>query len=176
MALDKLATGSEAYDRAYDSAMDRIRSQVPDQTELARKSLAFLTCAQRPLSTLDLREALGVEVNEPELDPDNYPDVEDVVASCLGLVTVDEDSSIIRLVHYTTQEYLERTLDTWYPDAEAMIAYVCVSYLCLKNFPDPTHLSPEEDSAWYAYAAINWAHHARRASSSSKRVVDLLTR
>ena len=127
IALDKLPTGTDAYDSAYDSAIERIESQMAEQTELAKQALAFLTCAQSPLSTLELQEAMGVEVGELELDPDNYPDIEDVLASCLGLITVDEDSDIIRLVHYTTQEYLERTLSRWYPEAEAMIVDVCLS-------------------------------------------------
>jgi ankyrin repeat protein len=175
IALDKLPTGTDAYDSAYDSAMERIEGQMAEQTELAKQALAFLTCARRPLSTLELQEAMGVEVGELELDPDNYPDIEDIIASCLGLVTVDDDRSIIRLVHYTTQEYLERTLDRWFPAAEAMIADVCLSYLCLNRYSDPAYLDPTKDGTWYDYAARNWLHHARRAPSSLERVVDFLT-
>jgi ankyrin repeat protein len=175
VALDKLPTGTDAYDSAYDSAMERIEGQMAEQTELAKQALAFLTCAREPLSTLELQEAMGVEVGELELDPDNYPDIEDILASCLGLVTIDDDGDIIRLVHYTTQEYLERTLDRWFPGAEAMIADVCISYLCLNRYTYPAQLDSTEDSAWYAYAARNWGHHARRAPSSLERVVDFLT-
>jgi ankyrin repeat protein len=175
IALDKLPTGTDAYDSAYDSAMERIEGQMAEQTELAKQALAFLTCARRPLSTLELQEAMGVEVGELELDPDNYPDIEDIIASCLGLVTVDDDRSIIRLVHYTTQEYLERTLDRWFPAAEAMIADVCLSYLCLNRYADPAYLDPDKDGTWYQYAAMYWTHHARRAPSSLERVVDFLT-
>ncbi|CAN9384185.1 unnamed protein product [Alternaria alternata] len=174
IALDKLPTGTDAYDSAYDSAMERIEGQMAEQTELAKQALAFLTCAREPLSTLELQEAMGVEVGELELDPDNYPEIEDIVASCLGLVTVDDDSDIIRLVHYTTQEYLERTLDRWFPEAEAMIVDVCLSYLSLNCYTYPAKLVPAEHSAWYAYAAKHWGHHARRAPSSLERVVNFL--
>lgn len=175
IALDKLPTGTDAYDSAYDSAIERIEGQMGEQTELAKQALAFLTCSQRTFSTLELQEAMGVEVGELELDPDNYPDIEDILASCLGLVTIDDDGDIIRLVHYTTQEYLERTLDRWFPGAEAMIADVCITYLCLNRYTYPGPLDPTEDNAWYAYAAKNWGHHARRAPSSLERVVDFLT-
>ncbi|KAH8623206.1 hypothetical protein IG631_22363 [Alternaria alternata] len=148
---------------------------MAEQTELAKQALVFLTCAREPLSTLELQEAMGVEVGELELDPDNYPEIEDIVASCLGLVTVDDDSDIIRLVHYTTQEYLQRTLDRWFSGAEAMITDVCITYLCLNRYTCPAQLDPTEDSAWYAYTAKNWGHHARRAPSSLERVVDFLT-
>ena len=52
---------------------------------------------------------LQLEVGESELDEENLPEIEDMVSVCAGLVTVDEESEIIRLVHYTTQEYFERT-------------------------------------------------------------------
>lgn len=58
------------------------------------------TCAKRPLTTLELQHALAVEVGESELDEENFPEIEDMVSVCAGLVTVDEECGIIRLVHY----------------------------------------------------------------------------
>ncbi|KAI4620670.1 uncharacterized protein J4E87_006995 [Alternaria ethzedia] len=176
LALNELATGSDAYDSAYDSAVKRINGQVPDQAELAKQALAFLTCARASVSTEALRDALAVEIGEPDMDQENYPDIEDVLASCLGLVTVDEDCGIIRLVHYTTQEYLQRTLDRWFPDAQAMIASTCVSYLSLDRYADLNNLDPSEDCEWYIYSARHWIDHARLAPSSLTQVVSFLTR
>lgn len=173
-ALSKLDTGSDAYDSAYDSAMNRINGQVPDQAELAKQALALLTCAKRRLSSKELRAALGIETGEPEYDPDNCPDVEDILASCLGLVTIDEDSNTIRLVHYTTQKYLERTLDRWFPDAQPMITDICISYLSLVRYSDPDLRIHVEDSDWYDYSACHWYRHARLAPSRLPRVVNFL--
>jgi hypothetical protein len=39
---------------------------------------------------------------------------EDMVSVCAGLVTVDEESNIIRLAHYTTQEYFNQTREKWF--------------------------------------------------------------
>ena len=108
-ALEKLPTGSRAYDYTYESAMERIEGRVVDQEELAKQVLSWITCAKRPLTTSELHHALGVEVGESVLDEDNFPQVEDIVSVCSGLVTVDEKSDIVRLVHYTAQEYFERT-------------------------------------------------------------------
>jgi hypothetical protein len=63
----------------------------------------------------ELQHALAVEVGEAELDEENLPEIEDIVSVCAGLVTIDEESGIIRLVHYTTQEYFERTQRQWFP-------------------------------------------------------------
>lgn len=66
--------------------------------------LAWITCAKRPLTTttVELQSALSVEMNESDLDEDNLPDLIDMVSVCAGLVTIDAQSNVIRLVHYTT--------------------------------------------------------------------------
>jgi hypothetical protein len=81
--------------------MTRISGQIKDQEELAKQTLGWITCSKRPMTTTELQHALGVEVGESRLDEDNFPEVEDIVSVCAGLVTIDEESGIIRLVHYT---------------------------------------------------------------------------
>jgi ankyrin repeat protein len=78
-----------------------------------------------------------------------------------------EGSGVIRLVHYTTQEYFERTKQQWFPDAEAKIARACIAYLALKD----TSSLPYD---LYKYAAQNWGDHARQASDTQGQVLDFL--
>ncbi|KAF6830767.1 ankyrin repeat protein [Colletotrichum musicola] len=98
----KLSTSSGAYDKAYDEAMDRIQGQPEDQGNLARDALSWIVCSRGPLRTIEFQHALAIEQGTEELDEDNIPAIEDIVSVCAGLVTVDEESAIIRLVHYTT--------------------------------------------------------------------------
>ncbi|KAK7426024.1 hypothetical protein QQZ08_007472 [Neonectria magnoliae] len=98
-----LPTGCEAYDHADHDAMTRIHGQVQDQQQLATQVLSWITRAKRQLTMSELQHALAVEPDdEPELDQDCLPDIEDMISVCAGSVTVDEESNIIRLVHYTT--------------------------------------------------------------------------
>lgn len=114
--------------------MERIEGQVIDQVELAKQVLSWITCAKRPLITSELHHALAVEPSDSELGEDNLPQIEDMVSVCAGLVTIDEKSGIIRLVHYTTQEYFERTQKDWFPNAKADIARSCVTYMSFDMF------------------------------------------
>lgn len=82
--------------------MERIEGQVTDQKDLAKQVLSWITYARRPLTTIELQHALAVEAGEAHLDEENLPQIEDMVSVCAGLVTVDDESGIIRLVHYTT--------------------------------------------------------------------------
>ena len=176
-ALKKFPKGSEAYNYAYEEAMERVEGQITNSRELAKQVLSWITCANRPLTTSELRHALGVEVGESELDEENLPEVEDIISVCAGLVTVDEQSNIIRLVHYTTQEYFERTWTSWFPSAQADIAITCVTYLSFDIFETgscPTEKDFETRLQWnplYDYAARNWGHHTRLALKEVEQLV-----
>ncbi|KAL3954501.1 hypothetical protein ACCO45_010064 [Purpureocillium lilacinum] len=114
--------------------MEQIQAQAKDQQHLATQVLSWITCATSPLTTLELQHALAVEIGETFLDGDNLPDVEDLVSACAGLVTVDERSDIIGLVHYTTQQYFNETQAQWFSNAEANITTACVMYQSLSAF------------------------------------------
>ena len=178
--LKRLPKGFDAYDQAYDIAMERILSQGGPSRECAEKVLSWITCARRPLTTTELQHALAVEVGESRLDEENITEIEDMVSVCAGLVTVDEESGIIRLVHYTTQEYLERTQSCWFPKAEADIAAICISYLSFDVFERGICQTDDEfeerlrSNQFFEYAAQNWGHHARKALTFSQALSQLV--
>ncbi|KAJ5935976.1 hypothetical protein N7454_005274 [Penicillium verhagenii] len=163
--------------RAYDQAIYRINGQKTGFRELANKALAWIINAQRPLTTSELQHALGVEVGEPKLDEENLPEIADLISVCAGLVTVDEESDIIRLVHYTVQEYFERTQHHWFPDAEINITKVCVSYLSFDMFESGGCRTLDEIqqrmqlNKMYSYAAQHWGSHAAKASALCPEVI-----
>ncbi|KAF4421781.1 hypothetical protein FACUT_10868 [Fusarium acutatum] len=108
-ALARLSSGSDAYFQAYETAMERLMSQSPSRRDLAKRVIAWITCALRPLAVEELRHALAVEVGKAELNRDALPETSIILQVCVGLVTVGESDGSIRLVHYTTQEYFEKT-------------------------------------------------------------------
>lgn len=144
-ALAALPTGSSAYDKAYLAAMERIEIQYPDERVLAKDVLAWLTFAKRPLRVEELRAAVVVQETDSHLDEESLIDIDYMVSVCAGLVTVDERSQTVSLIHYTTQEYLERTRANWRPDADAAIATSCLTYLLFPVF-DIEFLEVDEDS------------------------------
>ena len=162
--------------------MERIKHQLIDQKQLAMQVLSWIIYARRSLTTTELQHALGVEVGESKLDEDNLPEVEDMVSVCAGLVTVDKESGVTRLVHYTTQEYFDRTREKWFPDAEMDITRICVIYLSFNEFERGICCNDEDFeerlrvNRLYNYASHNWGHHARRASTLIPEVISFLKR
>jgi ankyrin repeat protein len=158
----------------------RIQGQEAGFKELAWRVLSWITCARRPLTCTELQHALAIEASDSELGDDNFEDIEEMVSVCAGLVTVDKQSNTVRLVHYTTQEYLERNQSQWFPDAEADITTTCVTYLTFRIF-ESGHCQTDDEfeerllsNKLYDYAAHNWGHHARKSLTLSHKVMDLL--
>ncbi|KAH6970728.1 hypothetical protein BKA56DRAFT_622398 [Ilyonectria sp. MPI-CAGE-AT-0026] len=79
-ALANLSSGSDAYDCAYKTAIERIEKQVPDHRSLIKQILSWITWAKRPLTTKELRHALAVKVGMTGLDEDSLLEIEDIIA------------------------------------------------------------------------------------------------
>lgn len=156
--------------------MERIQGQVADVQKLAHEVLSWIFCAKRPQTTLELQHALAVEIDESMLDEDNLSEIRNMVSACAGLVTVDEESDVIRLVHYTTQEYFRRNQKRWFPKAQIDITMTCVTYL---SFDAITGFCPTDEefearlqiNPLYDYVARNWGHHARIASIDGEQLI-----
>jgi ankyrin repeat protein len=178
--LVKLPTRSKAYNYAYNDAIERIEGQLISEEELAKRVLSWITCAKRPLITSKLEHALAIELRELQFDYENLSPIEDMVLVYARLVTIDKESGIIRLVHYTTQEYFERTQKVWFPDAETNIATICVTYFSFNDFKigicqnDKEFKERLQSNPLYDYASHNWGHHPREASKLIPEVISFL--
>lgn len=179
-ALRSLPTGSDAFKSAYHDTMARIERQLPGQVRLAKRVLSWINSAKRPLTTSELRHGLATIEGQGDFDKDNLSDIEDIVSVCARLVTIDQESNIIRLVHYTTQEYFEQTQKEWFPTAEFDITAAYVTYLLLRVFGSGvchTDSSLEERlrlNPLYDYAARYWGYHACQASNLHSKVIDFM--
>jgi ankyrin repeat protein len=164
-ALRNLPQGSDAYDVAYHAAMERILTQGEGASKMAKKILAWVLCAHRPLSTLELLHALAVEPGDDEIDEDNIMETEQLLTICAGLVTIDEQSDSVRFIHYTTQEYLQRNQQTWLPHAEIEIARSCTAYLSIDGLlvdlcsSEVDYESRLKKFVLLKYAAVYWGPH-----------------
>ncbi|KAH7173265.1 uncharacterized protein B0J16DRAFT_405639, partial [Fusarium flagelliforme] len=166
-SLEKLATGSNAYDNAYEDSMARIAGLGPESETLAKQALMIIVCAREALHTKDLTYALSVEPDSEALDYENIPDIGDVAGICAGLIIIDKQSDIVKLVHKSAQEYFERNQSRWFPNASEVMARLCI------NFKSLATLTPEFnrdiETTWppfWRYADINWTYHSQRANEA----------
>ncbi|KAK5211291.1 hypothetical protein LTR47_007985 [Exophiala xenobiotica] len=174
-ALGKFAQGGNALDQAYENSMQRIQCQPEEHTELARKVLICITFGARPLTLDELRHAIAVDEGTKELDPEYDLDDPDVlISACAGLVTIDSESMTIRLVHYTTQSFLESLQDGFLSDSHYFLACCCLNYLLLDAFAEghvygptydirtqqfPTYDIQTQQYPFFKYSAQFWTEH-----------------
>ena len=166
LALEHLP---KELDATYDEAMRRIDSQDDEDAFLARKMLGWLSYAMRPLSPIELRYALAIERGSRSVDEDALIDISLLVSICAGLVIVDQETDVVRLVHFTTQEYFERHRAHLFPAAQHEISEALITYLLLDDFEDEGYPHPNWD--WLSsdfhrfpltdYAVRYWVDHVR---------------
>jgi hypothetical protein len=167
--LQTLPRGMKGLDETYEQAIKRIEGQEKGYRELAKQVLSWVTYAKRPLSITEVQHALAVSADMTDMDRDFLPEVEVLGSICAGLITIDQNSHVLRLVHYTTREYFERMSS--FPDAEKDIAATCVTYLSFDIFnlgfcsTDQEFETRLQLYPLYRYAAQNWGHHVHAAST-----------
>ena len=158
--LQKVVTTGVDLNSVYTQTLQRIRDQKRDRSRLGMEVLMWVSHAERPLGIDELRHALAVEMGSTDLDPDNIPPQETVLASCLGLAVVDAETLTIRLVHHTLQEYLSSP--GILPDAHKTLGQTCLTYLNYKQVMGlPAKLSGFEDMPFLEYSSLYWGSHAK---------------
>ncbi|MCJ1471194.1 hypothetical protein MMC07_009842, partial [Pseudocyphellaria aurata] len=163
--LETMSKGTEALDKVYADAVERIKGQRPRDSALATDVLSWIIYARRPLTTKEICHALAVQPNDEEIELDNILDVEEIVSVCAGLVTVDKESDIIRLVHYTTQEYFQQVRGEWNFNVQLKLASTCLTYLSFRSFRSGGCLTESDlesrliRNPFLVYAAEHWGSH-----------------
>ena len=156
-----LMTNGLGLDGAYDATLERIKGQGKGKSALGIAALMWISRSARPMHIGELCEALGVEIGSQDMECDNIPSEKTLLASCLGLVTIDE-SSTVHLVHFTLQEYFNSHSEH-FENPESTMAGVCLTYL---NFDSVNELSHSLDNALVEihllqYASCYWEFYAR---------------
>ncbi|KAL8905153.1 MAG: hypothetical protein Q9207_002812 [Kuettlingeria erythrocarpa] len=167
----------------YNDALSRIESQNQDDRKLAKDALRWVAYTYSPLAARALREALAIEPGDTDFDNEAMPTINLVLSVCAGLIILDQETQMVRLVHYTAQDFLDKIQNSEFGNVHALIASDCITYLSYEYFQHPkapsghgTEGSSKESSdlreassststsptkfAFLGYASSFWAQHA----------------
>jgi hypothetical protein len=78
--------------------MKRIEGQPVGDREIAERVLSWITYARRPLSLEELQHAVAISSEMTEMDLDAVVEETILMSVCAGLVVVDKQNNIVRLV------------------------------------------------------------------------------
>jgi len=102
ISIKKLLTTVESLplglNTMYERTWERIEGQTDDEVSLARKVIIWLTYAYRPLKVRELQCAVAVPDNGVGFDEGDVTAEELIISACCGLIMVDQQSRIVRLV------------------------------------------------------------------------------
>ena len=131
-------------------------------------ALMWISHAERPLQANELCHALAVQLGSTDFDAGNIPSISTFLNCCQGLITVDKEASIMRLIHFTLQEYLSAHLDLFIKPHSAM-AEICLTYLNSQQVKalSADYSSHTQHAPFLEYCSVYWGVHAKRELSDN---------
>ena len=123
-------------DQAFGSTIERIEKQHDGLKDQALRILQWIHLAKDALTVDELMHALATDGNQEELDYENFPSRSTFLECCLGLVIIDIETSSVRFVHYSLQEYMNsqtQFLQLRDQPGHESIAKTCLTYLSFET-------------------------------------------
>ena len=176
-ALGKITSGLNG---ALDDAIQRLLDlQSPTDQALANETLMWVLYAKRPLSMRELCQALAISTDGNGLHERALPTPNVIIQACAGLISVDESSSIVSLVHYSVYEYFRKRRGELFPQGPRRLALACISYLMYESFEttgssDECSIDTFRSHPFLEYAAHAWTSHCRDRNSDDAVAVQYL--
>ena len=180
-----LRTLPKELDGIYAEAMERIQDLQPSHKDIAMYFLQWVAYAEEPLQMREIEHAIAVAEGTHEIDNDDIILADSLTSFCAGLVVFDETSRV-RLVHYSAENYFKHHRDKWFPEGHTKLASVCLTYLLFDAFKDGPCSGPDESADFDAriekypllgYASMHWGEHLLQTTQVelSDRVMSFLT-
>ncbi|KAH6904769.1 hypothetical protein BKA70DRAFT_1063427, partial [Coprinopsis sp. MPI-PUGE-AT-0042] len=166
---ETLATFSTGIEDLYLETWKRITSQTRSKVLLAKKVLLWVINATRSLTVDELRHALATSPETFRFESSRLVQEGMLIGLCRGLVTVEEETRLIRLVHYTAKDTLEQLITETFPHPHALLSAVCLARLTDSGFQQTIFSNGQElEQALEAepllsYAYDSWSTHSRKS-------------
>ena len=140
-----------------------IMAQDEEKATLAMAALRWICYSERPLQVDELCHALAVEIGATDFNLENIPSISTLLDYCQGLIVVDSETSTVRLIHYTVQEYL-CSYPGLFSKPHSILAETCLTYLNSQQVRSltPHSIPPPRSMPFLKYSARYWGTHANK--------------
>ena len=174
---------------SYERILQRINKSNRDIQQLVQRSLRWLVCLQRHLTSQALCEAISLETGDTSLDPARISDEKEILRWCSSLVRRSALGDGLELAHFTVKDFLTTGINQHdqefgvyhvdLDDDEAELAERCLTYLVFQEcrsevtIAERLLMQSRKGCSLHEYAIRYWAEHARK--NLSKPVLLSLT-
>ncbi|KAH6876908.1 hypothetical protein BKA70DRAFT_1127813, partial [Coprinopsis sp. MPI-PUGE-AT-0042] len=178
-----LATFPTDIEDLYRKTWQRILDLAPAKSLLARNALTWVVHATRSLTIKELLEAVASCPDTHRFEQDRLVQEATLIGFCHGLVAIEEETRLVRLVHYTAKDVLERLIIETSPQPHSLLSAVCLARLADSGFlRTKLNHSYELEGALQAepflsYAYDSWFLHARQSLANpltTSRLTDFI--
>ncbi|KAH6879711.1 ankyrin repeat domain-containing protein 28 [Coprinopsis sp. MPI-PUGE-AT-0042] len=159
----------------YAKTWERIVAQAPKQSNLAKLVLLWITHADGEMTIDTLRRAVATCPETYAFEPKRMVPEALLLSVCCGLISVDEKTRLVRLIHYTTRDAILPQLLDLFAVPHAVLGQVCIMHVVKCGFQhymrkfgmqlyEIDHLEARfRNDTLLAYAYRSWAHHTRQS-------------
>ncbi|KAH6911316.1 hypothetical protein BKA70DRAFT_1560404 [Coprinopsis sp. MPI-PUGE-AT-0042] len=156
-------------DEVYRQTWERIQDQAPDMFAVAKNALVWVLCATRSLTIDELRHAVATCPDTYKFDCRRLVNEATLMGLCRGLVNIEEETNIVRFVHYTAKDVVKGLVSQSSPYPHSLPASVCMALLAERGFQ---RKAPADESSleatlkadsFLAYAYEHWSTHAHES-------------
>lgn len=150
----------------FSSTLERMQNLSGKRRKVAFNTMMWISHAKRPLKVDELQHALSVRFEENDVDRDNFSSLRSILDYCCGLVEVDKDSNIIRLVHISLEEYLQSQEHDLFQNADLTIVRTSLKYMSYDSLKPMSSMNRSaferalKERPFVDYACFHWGHHA----------------
>ncbi|KAI3316755.1 ankyrin repeat-containing domain protein [Xylariaceae sp. AK1471] len=174
--LELLQSLSHKIDEQYSMYFDRVR--LHPRSNLALQAIQWVSCTYRPLRVPELLEALAIRPDDLDFDPTGMIAVDKIIQAAGGLLVLDADSNIIRLVHDSLRDYMDRNQAQILGTPHLSILTILATYLDFRAFDNKPGRVVSEN--WLDiellrskhklldYACCHWNYHLHLAAPSGQ--------
>ncbi|KAI0506304.1 ankyrin repeat-containing domain protein [Xylaria bambusicola] len=166
----------QEVDAQYLMYFDRVKTQP--RNKIALNAIQWVSCAYRPLQVPELLEALSIRDGDSNLDPTGIVAINRIIQAAGGLLVLDIESNVVRLVHDSLRDYIDRNQERILGTPHFHILTTLATYLNFDAFDNkPGRVIPENwldiellkgDHKLLGYACCHWNHHLLSGAASGQ--------
>ena len=165
----------------YQRALERVvRNRKVD---VARKMFRWVAAAKRPLSLMEIREAIAVEPCQTFFQRDKLVnDVDQLVPWCGNLLVLDEEEGLVQFAHHSVKDYLlsgevpeisSHHFHIKLQDVDREAGESCCTYLNFSDFERQVVHSPQVRGGLDPKAIVNTSLSASSSPTMTSSLIRL---
>lgn len=158
-AVQRLST--DTLQARYAEIFENINDDGPAARRIINRAFSWLLCSYEAHSPSSFLTAVsGICYGSTE----RLDDISSLTTMCRGLVVIDTNMNVVRLMHSSLEEFLSAKAEFSHSRCHSLVAEACLS-ICMRGIGIDKAAKTAGAHEIYEYSALNWPRHCHCAQS-----------